>query len=195
MAALGRNLRYGAYLTPKRISRELAESLAASGCEGVELGTDSLAPDVLAALDKPYRTEDVRATAEILREVGLPQCHHIIFGAPGETPETVTETLGTIEQIAPDAVIGMTGVRVYPGTPLADRMFGGGEAPPDLLMPHHYVAPAVSASLEERLLEHARGHPGWILPGLRYNCDDELFRRIRESGFKGPAWVLARRFL
>ena len=194
--ALGRlpgRVRYGCYVSPRNFDRELAEALVDSGCEGVEFGTDSLSDPVLAALGKPFRHRDVEQAADACRAVDLPQCHHLIFGTPGETKETVEETLVRSARISPDAIIGMIGLRVYSGTPLARTVFGGGETNKDLLLPYHYISESVSDGLPERLLVHAKENGGWVIPGLAHNCDAELFQRIRDTGFRGPPWTLLRR--
>jgi len=123
----------------------------------------------------------------------LPQVHHLIFGGPGETPASVQETLKAAEAAAPDALVAMAGVRVYPHTALAETLAAAGVELPDLLMPYQYVSPAVVDSIEETLLNHAREHAGWILPGSGHNCNPELFDRIRKTGYRGPAWALLRR--
>ena len=64
---------------------------------------------------------------------------------------------------------------------------------PGLLDPVHFISPDVADFLPDRLLEHAQSHAGWVVPGLRHNCDDRLFERIRQTGFRGPPWTLLRR--
>ncbi len=186
-------VRYGCYLSPRNVPAELAEELLRSGCEGVEFGTDALAPAMLERLRKGFTAEEAADAARVCRKAGLPQCHHLIFGTPGETEATVAETLERAEAMAPDAILAMCGVRVYPGTELARELFDGDPDPPDLLDPHHYVAPEVAGTLEERLLDHARRHPGWIIPGLGHNYDETMLTRLRQRGTRGPAWLLASR--
>ena len=55
------------------------------------------------------------------------------------------------------------------------------------------MAPEVAGTLEERLLDHARRHPGWIIPGLGHNYDETMLTRLRQRGTRGPAWLLASR--
>ncbi|MEN8150339.1 MAG: radical SAM protein [Planctomycetota bacterium] len=193
MGKLPRPVRYGCYVSPRHFDRELAEALVASGCEGVEFGTDSLSDPVLESFGKPFRFEAVRAAAEACRAAGLPQCHHLIFGAPGETPETVEQNLARAEELAPDAIIGMIGLRVFAGTPLARAVLGEDVTDAELLDPRHHVAPEVADFLPDRLRTHVEAHAGWVLPGLKHNCDARLFQRIRDTGFRGPPWTLLRR--
>ncbi len=186
-------LGYGCYLTPRKLSPELADTLLLSGCEGGEFGSDSFSDPVLAGLGKPFRRRDIEETIAVCRAAGLPQVHHLIFGGPGETPETVRETLDAAEEWAPDALVAMAGVRIYPHTSLAAALAASGVELPDLVMPYQYVSPEVVDVIEETLLAHAREHAGWILPGSGHNCNVELFDRIRETGYRGPAWALLRR--
>lgn len=193
IGALDLPVQYGCYLTPRRLSRELALALLESGCEGGEFGSDSFSDPVLAGLGKPFRRKDIEETIAACREAGLPQVHHLIFGGPGETPATVRETLDAAEAWAPDALVAMAGVRVYPGTSLAETLRASGVELPDLSLPYQYVSPAVVDTIEDTLLAHARDHAGWILPGSGHNCDPVLFDRIRQTGYRGPAWALLRR--
>ena len=124
----------------------------------MEFGTDALAPAMLERLRKGFTAEEAMASARTCRSAGLPQCHHLIFGTPGETESTVSDTLERAEAMAPDAIIAMCGVRVYPGTALARELLAGDPDPPDLLDPYHHVAPGVAGILEARLLDHARRH-------------------------------------
>lgn len=183
-------VRYSCYASPRGFTGETAAALADSGCEGVEFGTDSLSPPVLRRLGKPFGVRDVERAARACRSAGLPQCHHLILGTPGETPATLEETLSGLEGIGPDAAVITTGVRVYPGTPLARRLFRDRDDPPDLLAPYFFTDPAVEGVLEGTLLPWARRNPSWSLPGLGVNYDEERLAAVRAAGYTGPSWLL-----
>ena len=93
---------------------------------------------------------------EIL-EAGLRVCHTLIFGGPGETESTIRNTCRAMQLMRPTAVVAMTGVRVYPGTPLATQLITSGEADSDIgLTPAFYIEPAVKDFLPAFLQQQAR---------------------------------------
>jgi radical SAM superfamily enzyme YgiQ (UPF0313 family) len=82
--------------------------MARSGCRAIEFGTDSGAPTMIANLRKEFDLDDLRRTSRLCAEHGLKFCHSLIFGGPGETEETVDQTIALMEELRPTAVIAMT---------------------------------------------------------------------------------------
>ena len=63
--------------------------------------------------------------------IGVDFAHYILFGGPGETEETVLETFALMDEVAPTAVIAMTGIRIFPGTPLHRQALAEGIITPE----------------------------------------------------------------
>ena len=95
----------------KDISR--SSLLKRAGCVAVDFGTDAGSPDMLASMKKSFTVEDVRRSSLACRNAGIDSCHSLIFGGPGETPETIRESVRLMDEISPMAVIAMTGIRIY----------------------------------------------------------------------------------
>ena len=112
---------WSCYLNPSFVDAELVDLMARAGCKGVEFGTDSAVDEVLASLKKGFREQDIREASRLCREAGLPFCHSLLLGSPGETAETVVRTLGTMDEVRPNAVIAMLGIRVFPETEILKR--------------------------------------------------------------------------
>ncbi len=96
---LSRNLdlRLGAMgLNPGSLDAELAGLMKAAGFQEVELGVESCCDDILESLGKNFRKADILRTANLLHEHGIPISWCLLFGAPGETRETIQETLDTV---------------------------------------------------------------------------------------------------
>ena len=184
------SLKWSCYAHPAHFSRILAEEMKRAGCTGVEFGTDSGAPAVLARLRKDFTIDDIRRASRIAREAGLEVCHSLSLGAPGETEETLEETFALMEEISPTAVIAMVGLRIFPGTGLADLARAEGVLSPlsDLLKPAFYISPAVSDRVVEIARQKAALHSHWILPGLNVNVSLHLQSKLRKFGIKGPLW-------
>jgi len=73
-----------------------------AGCEGVFLGVESGSDHMLKRMNKTARRKHYMEALPIFREVGI--CTHasLIIGFPGETEETVAETISLIEEGQPD---------------------------------------------------------------------------------------------
>jgi radical SAM superfamily enzyme YgiQ (UPF0313 family) len=183
-------LQWSCYVHPSYFSRPLAEDMKKAGCTGVEFGTDSGSPKVLARLGKNFTPDDIRRATRIAQEAGLEVCHSLSLGGPGETEETLEETFSLMEEISPTAVIVMVGLRIFPGTGLASLAASEGILSPssDLLEPSFYIAPAVRDRVVEIARQKAALHPNWILPGLSINVSLRLQSKLRKIGIKGPLW-------
>ena len=186
----GISLQWSCYAHPGYFSRSLAEDMKKTGCTGVEFGTDSGSPLVLARLGKNFTPEDIRRATLYAREAGLEVCHSLSLGAPGETEETLEETFRLMEEISPTAVIAMVGLRIFPGTGLADQAQKEGLLLPatDFLNPVFYISPEVRDHVVEIARRRSSLHPNWILPGLSINVSLRLQFKLRKIGVKGPLW-------
>jgi radical SAM superfamily enzyme YgiQ (UPF0313 family) len=183
-------LQWSCYAHPSYFSPALAEEMKMAGCTGVEFGTDSGAPQVLAKLGKNFTPQDIRRATRLAREAGLEVCHSLSLGAPGETSETLQETFKLMEEISPTAVIAMVGLRIFPGTGLAILAAEEGMIPAshDFLQPTFYIAPAIKNNVVAFAQEKAKVHPHWIFPGLGIHVSPRLQTKLRKMGVKGPLW-------
>jgi radical SAM superfamily enzyme YgiQ (UPF0313 family) len=186
----GVSLEWSCYAHPAYFSPPLAEDMKGAGCTGVEFGTDSGSPQVLARLGKHFTPDEIRRATRVAREAGLEVCHSLSLGAPGETEETMEETFRLMEEISPTAVVAMVGLRIFPGTGLARQAEAEGLLDPatDFLEPVFYLAPAVKDRVVETARRWAARHPNWILPGLSINVSLRLQSKLRRIGVKGPLW-------
>jgi radical SAM superfamily enzyme YgiQ (UPF0313 family) len=109
-------------LNPRYVDDELAVLMKRAGfmeaAFGVEAGCDSM----LRALGKNFTVEHVRAAARAMRAARIPASWFLILGAPGETLETVRETLRLADEISRlfDLVNIGIGVRLYRGSRMTE---------------------------------------------------------------------------
>jgi radical SAM superfamily enzyme YgiQ (UPF0313 family) len=183
-------LQWSCYAHPAHFSRALAENMREAGCTGVEFGTDSGSPAVLGKLGKDFTPEDIQRASRFAREAGLEVCHSLSLGAPGETEQTLQETIDLMEKTSPTAVIAMLGLRIFPGTGLARLAQEEGmiSSSHDFLLPTFYVAAEVKEKIIELAHKMAASHPNWIFPGLGINVSARLQSKLRKIGVKGPLW-------
>jgi len=184
-------IRWTGYARPEAFDRELPALMKAAGCLCLELGTESLSPTTIASLCKNTTVSGVMAFCELCHQANIPFCHGLIFGAPGETRQTVEETISTADSTRPSAVVAMVGVRVYRQTGIARYLVERGalaSADHVGLDPLFYVEDAVRDWLIPRLSEQVRSNPVWIVPGI--SKDDQAFvRSLRARRRRGPAWL------
>ena len=119
-------------------------------------------------------------------------CQTVLFGAPGETRHSIRTTCEALRRMNPTAVVAMTGVRLYPGTPLTQRLLSQGRVNQDDigLLPAFYIEPAVASFLPAYLQQQALQAGNWVLPGLAAPILPRSQRLLRGLGISGPLWRL-----
>ncbi|WP_052341211.1 B12-binding domain-containing radical SAM protein [Salinarimonas rosea] len=83
-------------------TEEVVALMKEAGCEGVFLGIESGSDAILATMNKRARAAEYRRGLALLRSAGIPTYASFVVGFPGETSETVEETIDFIEDAAPD---------------------------------------------------------------------------------------------
>lgn len=195
MIAAGLKVNWSAFINPGFITPELLELMQRAGCDAVEFGTESGAPVMLHNLGKSFNVEQVRTASQLCQAAGLDFAHYMLFGGPGETEQTVLESFGLMDELAPTAVIVMTGIRIYPGTQLAQTALAEGiiTAETDLLQPVFYLAPAVRDQLADLVTVEAMQRKNWIVPGLEVNISPAMLEAMRIFKVRGPLWKMIKR--
>ena len=186
------DLRWSCYATPIKLDRHQAQLMADAGCEGIELGTDAVDDGQLSRLGKSFNAEIAESANRYCLEAGLKVCQTIIFGAPGETEDSVRATCRALRKMNPTAVVAMTGVRLYPGTPLSKSLIEQGRVKTEdiSLLPTFYIEPAVADFLPGFLQQQAYEAGNWVLPGLVEPILPVSQRVLRGLGVSGPLWRL-----
>lgn len=184
-------LRWTCYASPLGFDREMAELFARSGCLGLEFGTDALTDSMLAALGKPFSTEQAKEASRICAAAGLPFCHAILAGGPGETPGTLQATLDALADIPATAAVIMTGIRIIPGTALHETAIAEGvvDRRDPLLAPAFYLSPLIAPLFPDLARRLARTHRNWVFPGHGIRYDTDLADLLRRRGARGPLWM------
>lgn len=210
-AGLGERLRWYTYAFPQAFDGDLALAMARAGCVGVNFGVDHVDAGILGRLGRRYGEEDIRRTAEACREAGLAVMFDLLLGSPGETRETLARAIGFMRDVAPDRVGLSCGVRVYPNTPLAERVRceGAMERNPnlhgeradneDFLRPLFYVDARLDGDIHGIVSELVDGderffhaNPSQLDGNYNYNDNSVLANAIRD-GARGAYWDILRR--
>ncbi len=188
----GVKVRWSCYATPVKLDRHQAQLMAAAGCDGIELGTDAVDDEQLARLGKSFDAQAAERANRYCLEAGLRVCQTLIFGAPGETRASIRATCTALRRMNPTAVVAMTGVRLYPGTPLTNSLIEQGRIAESAagLLPAFYVEPEVADFLPSYLQRQAYAAGNWVLPGLAAPILPGSQRLLRRLGISGPLWRL-----
>ncbi len=184
-------------LNPAGVTPELIQSMVRAGFKNVMCTPESASETTLKSLQKGFKKHAVIRTAKALREAGLPTYWFFMLGAPGETMETVRETLQFCEEYIPptDMVLFSTGIRVYSGTPLERtcKDLGWFDEDDSLFMPSWYCSPELDISeLYATLVKAAKVHPNWmtnaetiVTPAMA----TAMKYGFRALGWKGAFWT------
>ena len=99
---------------------EAIELMAESGCKGVFLGIESGSPRILENMNKSATIEKYAKGIEMLRQHNIMTFGSFIIGFPGETDETVQETIDFINTNKPDYYRAQAWY-CEPGTPIQNE--------------------------------------------------------------------------
>lgn len=196
-----RNLRanyIGTGLNPSKLPDELLAGMREVGFRSVILTAESASEVMLRSYRKNYTVGHVRAAAEALRKHDIKALWVFLIGGPAESPETVEETLAFIDaQVHPPHAVYITsGIRIYPGAPIADQIEEG-----DLVREDLRTQPGAGGTqffyshatppewLGERLRAFQRSHPHVMLSHEGHLATTQLALRAMEYlPFRKPYW-------
>ena len=185
------DMQWQCFLRPGGLTRELLALMRRAGLRHVEFGSDSFSDPVLQRYGKGFTFAEIEVASRYAYELELNYSHFLIFGGPGETMETVAETLGRARTLPGAFYFATIGMRIYPDTPLWRELApeAQGESPADYLVePRFYLAPDFAVeSLYARLREVQRTAHDWVVgdppPAFLATMD-----KLRQRGVRGPMW-------
>ncbi len=159
----GLPIEWNCILYPANVGEPLVEKMARAGCKGVSLGFETGSDRMMASLNKKYTTEEVRRVCDLVGRYGIGRMGFLLLGAPGETKETVAESLAFAESLRLESMKVSAGIRIYPDTPLAEtaRRQSMFKNDADLLFPTFYLEPSLDGWLQETVTKWVAEHPGW----------------------------------
>lgn len=183
-------------INPLGVTGALFRSMRRAGFRSMMISPDAASDTTLAALDKGFTVREVRRTARLAMASGMRSAWFFILGGPGETRETVDETLQFIESELSDprcATILMTGVRVLPGTGMAALALRDGivTSDHDYAVPTFYVSPDVEEDwIVARVQRALANNPGIVYATEQGTSKAErLFNAgLRALRFAPPYW-------
>jgi radical SAM superfamily enzyme YgiQ (UPF0313 family) len=153
--------------TPATAPDYLLTAMRAAGFRWLGITAESACDSVLASLEKGFDAARVREVAGDVERAGMGVLWIFLVGGPGESAETLEETLrfAAWRLTRGDAVYLTVGLRVYPGTTLHRIAVREGVVPADdpLLLPRFYFSERMQ--MDEtvmRLHRFAAEHPRFM---------------------------------
>jgi radical SAM superfamily enzyme YgiQ (UPF0313 family) len=209
---LGDKVNWYAYASPVPFTEEMAALFQRSGCRGINFGVDSGHDRMLRLLGRDFRLEDLRRTAAICHQQGLVFMYDLLLGGPGETRETLQQTVEVMKELSPLRVGAALGVRIFPGTELSNivRTMGPLHNNPSLqgsvdgneqfFAPIFYLSAALGEDAPQYLADLIGEDERFFFMsppeagGRNYNYNENtlLVEAIRR-GYKGAFWDILRR--
>jgi radical SAM superfamily enzyme YgiQ (UPF0313 family) len=182
---LHERFRFSSQFLPRPFEAEFAAILA-EACFSVIFTCDSFSDQVLEQNGASYRQKDIIKTLRICEEHGISSTVAMIFGLPGETYETIDESLAQMNRYPPNFLRRYeytVGGRIYQGTLLCrsvEKMSEKGHLygckSEGYLDPYYFCSPESPLKLKQ-YMEKGYGYP------IAYeNCYDEMrFRSLALS--------------
>jgi len=182
-------------LNPRAFDDALVLDMERAGFVGMGLTVESASDVVLAGLRKGFTAREVHHAADVVRRHDLPCAWIFLLGGPGETRETVRETLSFAESRTrpQDVVFFNIGIRVYPGTELESIARREGvltASPENMLSPVFYVSPEVDAGWMMNEVRRSMGsHMNFInTDSIGLSILPSVHRIAYRLGVRPPLW-------
>jgi anaerobic magnesium-protoporphyrin IX monomethyl ester cyclase len=113
----GLNITWFAISRVNFVSEEMLYWMRKAGCIQISYGVESGSEKIREVLNKNIKTEDIKKAFELTSRYGILPRAYFIYGSPGETPETIKETIDLIQAIKPLGAIFYI-LDIFPGTAL-----------------------------------------------------------------------------
>jgi radical SAM superfamily enzyme YgiQ (UPF0313 family) len=182
-------------LNPRDFTDALVTAMERAGFVGMGITLESASDPVLQGLRKGYTSRDVHHAAAVVGRHRIPCAWVFLFGGPGETSETVRETLQFAKKhIRPkDVAFFNSGIRIYPGTELESiaRKQGLLSRPAEeMLAPVFYFSPEVDAVwVDQELKRSMENQMNFINIALMgHSLLPTIHRICQKLGLQPPLW-------
>jgi len=114
-----KNLRISWYAISRvdYVDEEMLFWMRRAGCIQISYGVESGSVKIRKALGKPVKTEQIKRAFALTTRYGILSRAYFIYGAPGETWQTIQETVDLMDEIKPLGSIFYI-LDIFPGTKL-----------------------------------------------------------------------------
>ena len=118
----GLGIRWTAFARVDTVSYELLSHMKAAGCTAVSFGIESGNAAILKTIKKKITLNQVVAAVAMCARAGVTPMASFILGLPGETPDTLRETMAFGKQLESEGLVyGFHILAPFPGTEVRER--------------------------------------------------------------------------
>jgi len=123
-AIIDRDVRFiwSAFVRVDTLSEDILRHMKRAGCVSVAFGVESGNPEMLKRIKKGITIEQARQAALLCRKAGIRPHASFIVGLPGETPDTLNDSLTLVRDM--DIEHGFHFLAPFPGTTVREQIAG-----------------------------------------------------------------------
>ncbi len=208
---LNKKMTWYAYCIPKPFTDEMGRIMKEAGCVGIDFGVDSGNNTILKNLKRDFKVKDIIKTAEICKSLNITFMYDLLLGGPGETNNTIKNTIHLMKKIQPNRVGLSIGVRIYPGTELSrivkeegsfeknPNLFGFKDKNPNFLKPIFYLSAELKGKKCFSYISKLVGKDPMFFfadpeeQDQNYNYNENLILvNAIQNGYRGAYWDILR---
>ncbi|MCK5434488.1 MAG: cobalamin-dependent protein, partial [Dehalococcoidales bacterium] len=106
------------------VDKDLLRHIKQAGCYAIAYGIESASQEILDTLNKDITLDQAEEAVRLSQEVGLQTIGYFMIGSPGESPETIRQTIDLAKKLKLD--FAQFAVTIpFPGTMLYDLYLDG----------------------------------------------------------------------
>ncbi len=106
------------------VDEEILYWMRMAGCIQISYGVESGSEIIRKILNKPLKWEDIKRAFYLTKRYGILPRAYFIYGSPGESWDTINETIRLINEIKPLSCLFYI-LDIFPGTELYERIKDG----------------------------------------------------------------------
>ncbi len=155
-------------------NKETISLMKRAGCHLIKIGVESGSQLILDNIKKGIKVEDTIKVFKWMNDIGMESHAHMMLGCPGETEETIDQTIEFIKMIKPTTVT-FNAFTLFPGTPMYEEIKA--------------KSPELDGSQHDTLREHSIGDHSELYTEL---CEEKVghaVRRAYREFYARPAYI------
>jgi len=118
----GLQVKWTSFARVDTVTKEILGKMREAGCHTVSFGIETANRDILKTIRKGITLDQVIRAVELCNDVGMTPHASFILGLPGETPDTLTETIDFGERLKAMGVYhGFHLLAPFPGTEVREK--------------------------------------------------------------------------
>jgi radical SAM superfamily enzyme YgiQ (UPF0313 family) len=114
------NITWEGWTRANLITEELLMQMKSAGFVRMSIGIESANPEILKIIKKEVSHEDIKHAFKLCKKAGIETTCSVMLGLPGETKQTVYETINFVRSIPEIMFSNFSIANPYPGTEMLE---------------------------------------------------------------------------